>query len=358
MKILLLTSRFPWPAYTGDRLRASIWIDALAHDDVTLIAPHGVIPRDAPRLRFCAAKRSIARAIAAIFSGAPAHTLLAAPYDWRDAIARAGDDFDVAIVLLSRLDPWVRDALPQGRHVLDAIDSLRRSMAERAKRASVFTRWFWRAESRRVARAEADAARAYDRVIVVSEEDTAELNAIAIGNGVEIAPLDHDAPRTFDFGFWGRLAYFANDDAVRWLLREIWPLIRTHSPNATLLIAGADAPSHVRARHGRDGVIVQSPVDDMAATARQINVALFPVRYGTGQSNKVLEAAEAGCAIVATPQAMRGLDPLIPHSDVATDAPALARAAIAATRKRALRKIIEKQYAREETLRRLREAAA
>jgi len=357
MKILLLTSRFPWPAYTGDRLRATIWLAALANDDVTLVAPDGVVPHDAPRFRFVPAKRSIARGIAAIFSGAPAHALLAAPYDWRDAIAKAGNDFDAAIVLLSRLDPWVRDALPKRRRLLDAIDSMRRSMSERAKRASILTRWFWRAQSRRAARAENDAARAYDRVIVVSDEDREELDAIVIGNGVAISPLD-DAPRCFDFGFWGRLAYFANDDAVRWLLREIWPLIRAHHPRATLLIAGADAPSHVRARNGRDGVSVQSPVDDVAATARQINVALFPIRYGTGQSNKVLEAAEAGCAIVATPQAMRGLDPLIPHSSIANDAESLARAAINATRTHALRTIVERQYAREATLRRLAEAAA
>jgi glycosyltransferase involved in cell wall biosynthesis len=325
----------------------------------------------APRFRFYPAARSTMRAIAGalrVARGAPVHSLLAAPYDWSSAIERARRDaghFDATIVLLSRLDPWVRDLLPENLRVLDAIDSLRRSMAERAKRAGALTRWFWRAESRRVARAEEAAARAYDRVIVVSDEDCAELNAVAIGNGVAIAPLDV-APRAFDFGFWGRLAYFANDDAVSWLVHEIWPAIRSQCANATLLIAGADAPAHVRAAHGREGISVQSPVDDIAAMARQIKVALFPVRYGTGQSNKVLEAAEAGCAIVATTLAMRGLDALIEHADVANDASQLAQSAIHAisndarreTNARALRAVVEKHYSRDETLRRLREAAA
>src|ERR1051326_9220803 len=109
MKVLLLTSRFPWPAYTGDRLRATIWLAAFAQDDVTLVAPDGIVPQDAPRFRFCPSKRSVVGAMAALFSGAPAHALLAAPYKWRDAIERAGHDFDVTIVLLSRLDPWVRE---------------------------------------------------------------------------------------------------------------------------------------------------------------------------------------------------------------------------------------------------------
>ena len=54
---------------------------------------------------------------------------------------------------------------------------------------------------------------------------------------------------------------------------------------------------------------------------------LFPLRYGTGQSNKVLEAAEGGCAIVATPKAMRGLDALSKHALIAADAHELARMA-------------------------------
>jgi len=378
MKLLLLTSRFPWPAYTGDRLRAVIWLSALANDaNVTLVAPPGRVPDDAPRFRFHPAAPSAAKAFAGalrVLAGAPAQTLLAAPYDWADAIRRARDDagdFDASVVLLSRLDPCVRGALPGGFRVLDAIDSLRRSSDERSSEGSPLTRWLWRAESRRVARAEAEAARAYDRVVVVSAADCAELGAVAISNGVAIAPLG-DAPRPFDFGFWGRLRYFANADAAAWLLDELWPAIRARRPGATLVIGGAGAPRAIRAADGRDGISVQSPVPDVAALARQVRVALFPLRYGTGQSNKVLEAAEGGCAIVATSKAMRGLDPLMRFASIEDDAEELVRAAVAAIsdegRRMAtaaeLRRVVEQRYARQETLDRLaaivlrREAAA
>ena len=359
MKVLILTSRFPWPCFTGDRLRAAIWLAALENQaDVALVSPPGNVPADAPRFRFHAAAFSPARGIAGalrVLGGAPAHALLAAPYDWSAAIERAQNDlgeFDATVVLLSRLDPWVRRVLPKGLHVLDAIDSLRGSMIERAREASLLTRWFWRAESRRVARAERDAVAAYDRVVVVSANDSAELDALAISNGVSIAPLAN-APRAFDFGFWGRLAYFANADAASWLLDEIWPAIRAQRPGATLIVAGADAPARIRAAHGRDGISVQSPVDDIATLARRVGVALFPVRYGTGQSNKVLEAAEGGCAIVATTMAMRGLPELEQHSLVANDTRSFAAAALAATPKPELRAVVEAIYARQTTLDRL-----
>ncbi|MBV8516159.1 MAG: glycosyltransferase [Acidobacteria bacterium] len=368
MNVLLLSSRFPWPPFSGDRLRATIWLSALApHANVALVAPDGRVPADAPYVRFHAAARSASRAFAAalrVAAGAPVHALLAAPYDWADAIARARADagpFDATIVLLSRLDPWVRALLPEGTRVLDAIDSLRRSMFERAREAAPPLRPFWRAESRRVARAEADAARAYDRVLVVSDDESPELNATVISNGVPIAPLDEHAPRAFDFGFWGRLAYFANADAASWLLNEVWPRIRAARPQATLVIAGADAPRTLRAHDGRDGVTLRSPVDDMPALARSIRIALFPVRYGSGQSTKALEAAEAGCAIAATPQALRGLAPLAAHAFLADDAEGLARVAMAAlddeaariTAARALRAAVSAHYARDTTLARL-----
>ena len=371
VNVLLLSSRFPWPSFTGDRLRAAIWLAALEqHANVALVSPAGVVPSDAPRMRFHPAPFSSARGISGalrILRGTPVQSLLAAPYDWSGAIARARrdvGDFDATVVLLSRLDPWVRGSLPRGLHVLDAIDSLRSSMLERSREASPLTRWFWRAESRRVARAEQDAVSAYDRVVVVSANDSLELDALAISNGVSIAPLQ-SAPRTFDFGFWGRLAYFANADAASWLLDEIWPAIRAQRPGATLIIAGADAPARLRAIDGRDGITVQSPVDDIALLARRIRVALFPVRYGTGQSNKVLEAAEAGCAIVATTTAMRALPELEPHAIIANDGAAFAAAALAATAASgaALRAVVESSYARQTTLARLatiidREAAA
>ncbi|HEY2323084.1 MAG TPA: glycosyltransferase family 4 protein [Thermoanaerobaculia bacterium] len=327
---------------------------------MALVSPDGVVPPNAPRFRFYPAARSIRRGFAATFgvlAGAPFHSLLAAPYDWRQAIDRARRDLgtiDATVVLLSRLDPWVRASLPDGLHVLDAIDSLRRSMEERSREAPAFTNWLWRAEAKRVGRAEADAVEFYDRVVVVSEEDTKELDAVAISNGVEIAPLG-DTSRPYDFAFWGRLAYFANADAATWLIREIWPLMRAQRPHATLLIGGADAPAAIRAAHGRDGITVRSPVDDITALTRSVKVALFPVRFGTGQSNKVLEAAEGGCAIVATKHAMRGLDALTPHALIADDAASLARAAVAAAPDAALRAAVETDYSRTATLDRLRE---
>ena len=107
-------------------------------------------------------------------------------------------------------------------------------------------------------------------------------------------------PRTIDFGFWGNLGYFANQDAVRTILARLWPHIRRQRPAATLFLGGADAPAWILRQHGRDGITVESPMKDREAKLRRIRVALLPLSFGSGMSNKTLEAAEAGCAIAGT----------------------------------------------------------
>jgi glycosyltransferase involved in cell wall biosynthesis len=372
MQVLLVTQRFPWPPYTGERLRATIWLAALAPvADVSLVAPDGERPAGAPPFRFFPARRSLSsaiRAMAAILRDRlPLQCLLGATYDWQAAIAearRAAGSFDTTIVILSRMHPWMH-AAREGRTLLDAVDSLRRSAAERAKAAPLPLRWLWRLEERRMARLESEAAETYDRVIVVSEEEAPEFGASAIPMGIEAAPLIPDAPRVFDFGFWGRLPYFANADAAEWLLHEIWPAIRSLHPSATLVIGGAGASRSLRGAARRSGVTLLSPVPDIRAFARSIRVALMPLRYGSGQSNKVLEAAEAGCAIVGTPCAFRGLAPLAAHARVEETAGGFARAAASLlgddsrfrSDARALRAIVETDYTRAATLDRLRTIA-
>jgi glycosyltransferase involved in cell wall biosynthesis len=372
MKALVIASRFPWPPYTGDRLAATIWIAALApHGEVALIAPSGKVPDDARRFRFFPAQRSLWRRVQSVLTvlrdGLPFQCLMAGPYDWRAAMAQARNEigpFDVTVVILSRLHPWVAKSL-EGRTVLDAVDSLRKSAEERQKEAAPWMRWFWRMEARRMARLERDAARAYGKVVVVSEAETKELDgAVAVPVGIAAKPLNYapvKAPRAYDFGFWGRLAYFANADAASWLLDEIWPAIRVLNPSATLIIGGADAGRSLRNSARRRGITLISPIDDIGSFARNIRVALMPLRFGSGQSNKVLEAAEGGCAIVGTPQAFRGLAALASHARIESSTDGFARAAVdlladddlRARQASRLRDVVTAEYARSVTLDRL-----
>lgn len=208
----------------------------------------------------------------------------------------------------------------------------------------------------------------YDAVLLVNAEERSwfgpRVEVVPVGAALQ--PLTFADHRPYTFGFWGRLAYFANRDAARYLVREIWPSIRRTMPDASLIIAGVGAPRDILRLHGRDGIVVQSPASDIARLARQIRIALFPIRFSTGQLSKVVEAAEGGCAIVASSQAMRGLEQLRPHAVVADEADAMISAAVdlannpdrAERLGRLGRAEVEKELSREEMMRRLASVAA
>jgi polysaccharide biosynthesis protein PslH len=319
VNVLLITSRFPWPPYSGDRLRALIWLEALRDSaNVTLIAPAGQLPEEFAGMRHVELRARPAAALRAAFKLAsnrlPIHTLMAGRYDWQLASKEAGDlrSYDAMIVLLPRCEPWVRHWTGPARRIFDAVDALSLGMKERARAAPLPARPIWHLEALLARRLESRTASHYDRIVVVNQSESSCFpdGAVTIPNGVELEPASNNPSRRFDFAFWGHLGYFANVDALDLLLGTIWPRIRALRPTATLLIAGASAAAKLRALDGKDGITIISPMNDRSALLREVKVALLPLRRGTGHSNKILEAAEASCAIAGTGLAFRGVGEL------------------------------------------------
>jgi hypothetical protein len=83
--------------------------------------------------------------------------------------------------------------------------------------------------------------------------------------------------------------------------------VRARRPGARFLIAGARPSRAVRALGRLPGVTVLGPVDDMAAVLRAARVAVAPLRSGSGQQSKVLEAMACGTPVVASPLALAGI---------------------------------------------------
>src|SRR4030042_3202609 len=70
-RVLVVSSRFPWPPVTGDRGRVVAWLEALApHANVTLVAPEGRVPVAVPPFRFVPVHRSAARLASAAWQKA------------------------------------------------------------------------------------------------------------------------------------------------------------------------------------------------------------------------------------------------------------------------------------------------
>ena len=109
--------------------------------------------------------------------------------------------------------------------------------------------------------------------------------------------------------FSGTAGYAPNDDAVAWLLHDIWPLIQQTHSDATLIIAGRNARKCWDSlAQNSSGVQLYSDVDDMRPLLTRAAVAVVPLRSGSGTRLKILEAFSMEITVVSTTIGAEGLE--------------------------------------------------
>jgi GT2 family glycosyltransferase/glycosyltransferase involved in cell wall biosynthesis len=105
--------------------------------------------------------------------------------------------------------------------------------------------------------------------------------------------------------FLGNFENLANRDALRWLLDEIWPLVRQQDPSVKLYIAGNAATPDLATQ--LPGVTVLGKLGDLAPAFAARRVFIGPIRYGTGIITKNMIALAHGLPVVTTPVGAEGL---------------------------------------------------
>lgn len=156
----------------------------------------------------------------------------------------------------------------------------------------------------------------FDRTVVISDADRAMLLSLqpaleieVIPNGIELArfqPRDFERD-PFTLLFVGNFNYEPNQDAVRVLVQQILPQVRSQAPAAKLQLVGVNPPAWMRAL-ANDYIEVTGAVPDVTPYLARASVFVCPLRYGAGLKNKVLEALAMGIPVVATPLSVDGIN--------------------------------------------------
>ncbi len=114
--------------------------------------------------------------------------------------------------------------------------------------------------------------------------------------------------RPFTALFVGYFGHTPNQDALRFLVREVLPALRARRPEAELVVAGSHAGPEIADLVGAEGVRYLGHVDDIRKPFSECAVFLCPIFTGAGVRVKILEAFAAGIPVVATPLGAEGLD--------------------------------------------------
>jgi polysaccharide biosynthesis protein PslH len=242
--------------------------------------------------------------------------------------------FDAAHVMLGSLARVPLGGVPA---VLAPLDAWHLNVRAEAERATGPERAWRLAQERAVRRWEAREYRRFARVVLVTEEDAAEVRRLdpavrtaVIPNGVDAAWFAPPVPASPGLGvpgpaaapsspgsgtawparagvlFTGALDAPANVQAALRLARRIMPLVHRELPDTPLAVVGR-APSGEL--HDALGPALVGEVPDLRPHLWGAAVYACPMEQGTGIKNKLLEAMAAGAPAVATPLACQGLDP-------------------------------------------------
>lgn len=328
MKVLLVASRFPWPPRRGDQARTLQMAELLAADhEVTLVVPEPRPGTPAPSptalpFRLETYPRSSVLGVAlgvgrALLRGLPLQSGLFRNRALAARLRRLAPAADLVVLQLVRLARHLSD-LGQTPVVVDLIDSLALSTAQRARLDRWPLRPLLRWEARLLARWEGRLVQRSSAALVVSRRDrqaVAERLPADARARLHVVPLAVPAPageppagRTGPpvLVVTGNLGYFPTEEGLAWFLETVWPRLRAWRPEVELLVAG-HRPSRrlIRALAAAGARLEESP-PNLRPVFERATVALAPMRGGAGQPMKVLEAWRAGVPVVATPWAAAG----------------------------------------------------
>lgn len=323
MKIVVLTSRFPYPIEKGDKLRAYHQIRELSqrHEIILCALSTTKVSSDAYDVIAQYCKKvyifpiSPIKSLAFISLTSFRRLPIQIGYFYRPSLIQKVQKIilqeapDHVFCQLVRMAEYVKSLdLPK---TLDYMDSFSLGMARRAAASPAWQKPFIRYESTLLKKYEQQIYSHFQYHTIISKKDRdhiqsfSPLNIHIIPNGVNThffqRTLLPDEVAHYEIAFTGNMGYFPNVHAAKFLIQEIMPIVWQSSPQVKVLLAGARPDPSVSALGMDARVTVSGWMEDIRMAYKSASIFVAPLFTGSGQQNKMLEAMSMELACVTTP---------------------------------------------------------
>jgi glycosyltransferase involved in cell wall biosynthesis len=158
----------------------------------------------------------------------------------------------------------------------------------------------------------------FDGCVVVSETDKELLRSMGVKNKLFVVPNGTDTkffkPNNSKVKensvLWiGHMDVHTNRDAVLYLWKEIYPILRQKYPEVKMTLVGTAPPKEIAEAANEDGQVrVTGFVDDIRPYIDEAAVIVIPIRIGSGTRLKILDSMAMEKAIVSTSVGCEGLN--------------------------------------------------
>jgi glycosyltransferase involved in cell wall biosynthesis len=322
MRILILTPRLPWPPIDGGRIAMARLAEGLVHAgaDVEILSlnPRKHRASVAAPIPTQAIDIDTSRIIVpALATGLPFVVARFVSEEFRDALRKTLRRFAPDIVQIESpfLLPYVDVVRSESsaRVVLRSLNVEFRIWEGLARiERNPLRRFALRRIAASLRRYEIRQLNVCDAIVPISADDAADFRTLGatrplhvVPCGVSVAEPANDVSIPNSVGFIGSLDFRPNQEAVTWIVDELWPRVIERAPEARLAIAGSSAPEWLRRR--MSNIDFRGTVDDATAFMKTMSVMIAPLFAGGGMRIKVLEAMALAKPVVATKLGAGGL---------------------------------------------------
>lgn len=333
MKILMLTPYLPYPLLSGGQIRTYNLLKKLAHKhDITLFAlikePTEV--QYLPELeKFCRKVKVFKRSqrpftlrniIQTAFSSYPFLVIRNYVPEAITAIEKELQEEHYDLIHAETF--YMMPHLPKTTVPTILVEQTIEYLGYESYAES--TKWSWlktllKIDINKIRKWETHFWNSCNKLIVMSEEDkqfiakeigTPDKIAV-VANGVDsewFAEKKNLLPERPTLLSVGTFKWLPNVEAVTFLVKEVWPLIKKQLPDAKLWIVGnAPTPDVVAFQQKDTSITVTGGIPDIRDAFKGSHLLIAPVFSGKGTRYKILEAMASETPIVATSIAVEGL---------------------------------------------------
>lgn len=322
-KLIVFTSRFPYPLEKGDKLRAYHQIKELSnHFEVHLfsITEHKVKAEHIDELKkYCFDVHTFYLSPIKKWSGAFLNLFGKKPiqvgyfYNWsiHKKVKRLIEKIkpDHIYAQLIRSSEYVKHYHDCPK-TIDYMDALSKGLERRSETAKGLRKLVFQMEFKRLMDYENSIFEYFENHTIISEQDRKYIfhkhkeQITIIPNGVDTDFFKvESSEKRADLVFTGNMSYPPNITASQYIVKEILPLLKS---DTKIILAGANPSREVLALESNQ-VEVTGWVDDIRTSYTAAKVFVAPMFIGTGLQNKLLEAMAIGIPCITTTLANNAL---------------------------------------------------
>ena len=326
-KILILSSRVPYPQVGGDRLRIYNTAKTLSKNyEIDLLCLNeGRVESDyLERLKevfnevICFSYHPLKfkwNAFKGLFLKKPLQVSYYYFKEIQKWINERYGDYDLIFCNHIRTAEYIKNI------VCAKIVDLHDAISMNYTRARLNAKGWWKViyfiENKKLLPYEIKTTDEFDKSFIVSDIDRdylvkngakrGKIITVPVAVREEVVNRVFKAKEKYELVFLGKMDYPPNEDAVIYFVDRIFPILKKEKQNLKFIIVGAKPTKRVLKLRKTEGVEVTGFVEDHCKYIEASKVFVAPIRFGAGIQNKILEAMALGKPVVTTSLGAEGI---------------------------------------------------